>query len=315
MRTARPRRRRWTRRGARATNSMNGSASLYGSTPPPPPPRRRRRRRRRPPPRRPPPPARTALRPAPRPAPVRSGRLLPRPAASAGAACAAPSAGAAFAGRSAVACVGGALGRGRRGGSRGAVAFVARLLGVAHRAAAERPAHRRALHEHPADVRHRLAADEATLVEQPPYCPWNSWKESFDSTTASARSAICSTNASPRPITPAGGEITSPAATRLLERGALGLVDAVREARVDDDGDGLRAELVEVARALLRRAVASSASVRPSVARFEPSTTTWLTVIRGCKSTRACHASRGWCNRSRTRRATTRTLRVVGSPR
>ena len=44
-----------------------------------------------------------------------------------------------------------------------------------------------------------------------PYWPWNSWNESLDSTTASTRSAICNRNASPRPITPAGGVSSSPA--------------------------------------------------------------------------------------------------------
>ena len=46
-----------------------------------------------------------------------------------------------------------------------------------------------------------------------PYWPWNSWKESFDSTVASALSAMSRTNASPRPIAPAGGDTSSPAST------------------------------------------------------------------------------------------------------
>ena len=40
--------------------------------------------------------------------------------------------------------------------------------------------------------------------------PWNSWKESLDRTMAPVRSAMRRTKASPRPIAPAGGEITSP---------------------------------------------------------------------------------------------------------
>ena len=40
--------------------------------------------------------------------------------------------------------------------------------------------------------------------------PWNSWNESLDSTMAPVRSAMRSTNASPRPMAPAGGEMTSP---------------------------------------------------------------------------------------------------------
>ncbi len=39
---------------------------------------------------------------------------------------------------------------------------------------------------------------------------WNSWNESFERTIAPVRSAMRSTNASPRPIAPAGGETTSP---------------------------------------------------------------------------------------------------------
>jgi hypothetical protein len=45
------------------------------------------------------------------------------------------------------------------------------------------------------------------------YWPWNSWNESFERIVASARSAICRMNASPRPIAPAGGVMISPATT------------------------------------------------------------------------------------------------------
>ncbi len=45
------------------------------------------------------------------------------------------------------------------------------------------------------------------------YSPWNSWNESFDSTTAPVRSAMRSKNPSPRPTAPAGGDTISPAAS------------------------------------------------------------------------------------------------------
>ncbi len=45
------------------------------------------------------------------------------------------------------------------------------------------------------------------------YWPWNSWKESLENTVASARLAMESTKASPRPMAPAGGETSSPAST------------------------------------------------------------------------------------------------------
>ena len=43
--------------------------------------------------------------------------------------------------------------------------------------------------------------------------PWNSWKESFERTVASALSATSSTKASPRPIVPAGAVRSSPCVT------------------------------------------------------------------------------------------------------
>ncbi len=45
------------------------------------------------------------------------------------------------------------------------------------------------------------------------WSPWNSWKESLESTTAPVLSAIRSKKASPRPMAPAGGETSSPAAS------------------------------------------------------------------------------------------------------
>ena len=45
------------------------------------------------------------------------------------------------------------------------------------------------------------------------YWPWNSWKESLERIEACARRAICRTNPSPRPMAPAGGVISSLAAT------------------------------------------------------------------------------------------------------
>ena len=72
------------------------------------------------------------------------------------------------------------------------------------------------------------------------YSPWNSWNESFESTTASALSAICRRKASPRPIAPAGGVDQLAVGGRLLVQRALRRVDAMAERRVDDDGDRRR---------------------------------------------------------------------------
>ena len=93
--------------------------------------------------------------------------------------------------------------------------------------------------------------------------------------SASALSAICSTNASPRPIAPAGGVTSSPAMTASSYVGRSLAVDAVPERRVDDDGDVRRAVLLDERAAPLRRAGRGSAASRPSVAMLEPSTTTW----------------------------------------
>src|SRR3546814_20707627 len=70
-----------------------------------------------------------------------------------------------FAARARTARLGTGAGLRRRGG--GGRRGLGGALGVAHRAPAERTPHRGPLHEDPADVRHGLATDEATLVEQP----------------------------------------------------------------------------------------------------------------------------------------------------
>ena len=105
------------------------------------------------------------------------------------------------------------------------------------------------------------------------YSPWNSWNESFDSTTASALSAIRSTNASPRPMAPAGGVDELVVGGRLLERRPLLVGDAVAERGVDDDGDlGVRVLVAEGPHRLVE--LARLGRERPSVAMLEPSTTT-----------------------------------------
>src|SRR3546814_3727279 len=75
-----------------------------------------------------------------------------------------PSTTAAFAARARTARLGTGAGLRRRGG--GGRRGLGGALGVAHRAPAERTPHRGPFHEDPADVRHGLATDEATLVEQ-----------------------------------------------------------------------------------------------------------------------------------------------------
>ena len=67
--------------------------------------------------------------------------------------------------------------------------------------------------------------------------PWNSWNESFDSTVAPVLSAMRSRKASPRPMAPAGGDTSSPAASASSNMLDLGGIDPVAERGVDDDGD------------------------------------------------------------------------------
>ena len=67
--------------------------------------------------------------------------------------------------------------------------------------------------------------------------PWNSWKESLDSTVAPVRSAIRSTNASPRPMAPAGGEMISPLSMAWRTSSRSASVHPVLEGGVDHDDD------------------------------------------------------------------------------
>ena len=121
-----------------------------------------------------------------------------------------------------------------------------------------RPAHGRALHEHPADVRTGLPRSGG---------PGRTARRTGRGTPGTSRwtgrprrvSAIWRMNASPRPITPAGGVMSSPALSASSNALRSASIDAVREPRVDDDGDLSRAGTARGTRALLRRAAASSA--------------------------------------------------------
>src|SRR5580700_3933275 len=110
--------------------------------------------------------------------------------------------------------------------------------------------------------------------------PWNSWKESLDRTVAPVRSAIRNTNASPRPMAPAGGEMTSPLsmASRTSSRSA----SPTRCSKVASTTTMMLASGSSEAYA---RTASSSCSrlgnVRPSVARLDPSTTTWCVSANG----------------------------------
>ena len=110
--------------------------------------------------------------------------------------------------------------------------------------------------------------------------PWNSWKESLDKTVAPVRSAIRNTNASPRPMAPAGGEMTSPLsiASRTSSRSA----SPTRCSKVASTTTMMLASGSSEAYA---RTASSSCSrlgnVRPSVARLDPSTTTWCDSANG----------------------------------
>ena len=103
--------------------------------------------------------------------------------------------------------------------------------------------------------------------------PWNSWNESLESTMALVRSAIRSTNASPRPIAPAGGEMISPfsIAWRTSSRSAS-------ETRCSKVASTTTMMLAPGSSAAYARTASSSCfrlgRVRPSVARLDPSTTT-----------------------------------------
>ena len=67
--------------------------------------------------------------------------------------------------------------------------------------------------------------------------PWNSWNESLERTVAPVRSAMRSTNASPRPMAPAGGEIISPLSIALRTSSRSASEHAVLERGVHDHDD------------------------------------------------------------------------------
>ena len=105
------------------------------------------------------------------------------------------------------------------------------------------------------------------------YSPWNSWNESFDNTTAPTLSATLSRKASPLPIAPAGGlTISAPdsaSSKSCRSSGGMRWPNVASTTTVTtSSGFSMRNS---------RTASSSCArlgSVRPSVARLDPSTTT-----------------------------------------
>ena len=270
---------------------MKGRASLYGSTPPPPPGRAPRRRRpelgssarlggqrrllggrRRLPPRRDP---RCAAAGWPW-RPVRQRLAF-------------------FGGLSVAFSAVGAVG----------ARLLGRLLGVAHRAAAERAPHGRALHEHPADVRHGLAAHQAALVEQPAVLAVELLErvvgqhDGVGPVRDLQQERVAATDHT-------GGRRDHLARVhRVLERRALRVVDAVREARVDDDGDRGRLVLLEVrAHCLVELLQARQGATLGRKVRSVDDD-----VLDGhpvCKSTRGTWCTGGCCTRSADMNSATR---------
>ncbi len=111
------------------------------------------------------------------------------------------------------------------------------------------------------------------------YWPWNSWKESLEKTVASALLAMDSTNASPRPMAPAGGETSSPARTASSKVGFS--LSSMRCPKVASTTTVTSA----AGNSSWKERTASSSwlrlgCVRPSVAMFDPSTTTCSLIIR-----------------------------------
>ncbi len=110
--------------------------------------------------------------------------------------------------------------------------------------------------------------------------PWNSWNESFDNTTAPVRSAMRNTKASPRPMAPAGGETTSP--FNMASRKASRSDSAMR-----CSNEASTTTVIWPAGSSSAKVRTASSSwarlgkVRPSVAKLEPSTTTWWESANG----------------------------------
>ena len=111
------------------------------------------------------------------------------------------------------------------------------LFGVSNRAAAFVPSHRCAIHEHPADVRNRLAADQTALVEQPRILTMELLvavvrkNGSTDLLSNAQDEAIASTDGSRRRC----DQLV--VLDRLVERLGLLGVDAMAEGGIHDDRD------------------------------------------------------------------------------
>ena len=112
--------------------------------------------------------------------------------------------------------------------------------------AADRPAHGHAIDEHPADVRHRLAADQPAVVEQPLVVA----VELLERVVREDRCVRLLGDREHERVAASDGTgrrcdefVVGDALLELLD---LGLVDAVAERGVDDDGDrGVRVLLHE----------------------------------------------------------------------
>ena len=111
------------------------------------------------------------------------------------------------------------------------------------------------------------------------YSPWNSWKESLDNTAALALSAMPRTNASPRPTAPAGGATSSLLAIPCSNSSASFLsirwpnVASTTTVTRVDGFSSMKARTASLS--WLRLGIE-----RPSVAMFDPSTTTCFRDLR-----------------------------------
>ena len=102
--------------------------------------------------------------------------------------------------------------------------------------------------------------------------PWNSWKESLDNTTASARRATSRMNASPRPIAPAGGVIMPlDEMASSYQRFSLGLMRCPNVASTMTVTTLNGCSLTNASSA--SSSCAMLGRLRPSVAMLDPSTT------------------------------------------
>ena len=146
-------------------------------------------------------------------------------------------------------------------------------LGLGRHLAAERAANGQPLDEHPADVRHGLAADEATFVEQPVVLRVEllvavvGEDVGVDLVRDAEHECIAATDGAGR------RRHQLVVADRLVELGDLFGVDAVAEGGVDDHRDERRRVFRHVGEDRFVELFETGA-VRPSVARFDPSTTT-----------------------------------------